>query len=663
MGKNFDIQRHPARAIYYPGKQMISLALAGISSAIFQLLGLKFAESIFGPYHETFAMVLGITLLGIALGSLIIRLFKFSFSAVLRINIIYFALFLIMFFPLLKLYSLYFTVFQPFNPVLWKLFILFLIMGTGSICFGAAIPSLIHQESHIAKESGHLLFISSIANVTGYLLMVFIIHPGFKYGDSLLIILTLLILSQLIISKKKIRSLLISSIILITASVLKVHFWNEDLLYINYKSFHNIKHLYTSLLNFEEVNRFRKFNEHFAVNKVNGRAFFFINGYTSHNLDSPNENIVAVLSSLAAPKLQDALVLGLGSGQTAGTAAEMFDKTDIVEISPIIIAKQDLLKEYNFGISYNPKTTIICDDAIRYVKTTVQKYDLVLNTVTSPLYFSSSKLYTCDFFRDVKKILKKNGIYTTWLDSRIGDNGTRIILKSLQKEFKYCWISLIGYDYFLFLCSNEPISIKQAFPVFSNSRLKDFFIKNHGIDIRSIRYAYICTDAYRCLPKKSAIPINTIDFPALEFEISSFSNVNITKFENCIINEYSFDKAKKEFFTDDSFDIYALLLYFYQQISPEFLMTKKLFDSASKKIPDINEKLKSHIIDHYIYISEKYPNASNLMKVARWLNFYKYTDLTTQYLWKVFEYEPGYHKIRFILAQNLYSRGELDKST
>ena len=47
----------------------------------------------------------------------------------------------------------------------------------------------------------------------------------------------------------------------------------------------------------------------------------------------------------------------------------------------------------------------------------------VLNTVTNPMYFSSSKLYTRDFFRLVKAHLRDDGVYTTWIGTTVGNLG------------------------------------------------------------------------------------------------------------------------------------------------------------------------------------------------------------------------------------------------
>src|SRR5262249_48218846 len=59
----------PARV---PLPVLAALVLASVASAVFQLLGVKLIESIVGPFHETFALVLSVVLLGQAIGSTLV---------------------------------------------------------------------------------------------------------------------------------------------------------------------------------------------------------------------------------------------------------------------------------------------------------------------------------------------------------------------------------------------------------------------------------------------------------------------------------------------------------------------------------------------------------------------------------------------------------------
>ena len=55
----------PGDRIRFPGRTLGALALASVASAVFQLLMIKIAECILGPFNETFALVLSSVLIGI----------------------------------------------------------------------------------------------------------------------------------------------------------------------------------------------------------------------------------------------------------------------------------------------------------------------------------------------------------------------------------------------------------------------------------------------------------------------------------------------------------------------------------------------------------------------------------------------------------------------
>ena len=156
------------------------------------------------------------------------------------------------------------------------------------------------------------------------------------------------------------------------------------------------------------------------------------------------------------------MVLGVGSGATANTVGQIFDQVTAVEINPTVLDNLFRMKEYNFDIEANPRLTLVQDDAIHFVKANTEQYSLIINTVTSPLYFSSSKLYTDDFLRSIKPRLAPGGVYVTWVDSRVGDHGLDIILNTLGRSFANCALACVKDSYFLLLCSDDPVVARQA---------------------------------------------------------------------------------------------------------------------------------------------------------------------------------------------------------
>lgn len=645
-----DIKEQPP--IKYPLKVIAALVMVSTASAVFQLLALKLSSFIFGPYRESFAMVLGITLLGIALGAAVNQFFKTRFLPFIMINLVLLSALFILFLPILKLYATNFSAFNFESAFIWKLSVLFLIMGGSSLCFGAAIPALMTRESNVAKESGQLLYIASLANVAGYILMVFVIHPLFEYGQILLIICLFLSAAAIIYTWPNKLVIAACFILLVGGMIFQRTVWDENILYLDYTSFTSPAGLRSAMADYQRAKRFRKFNETFAINTVEDRDYFFINGFTSNELGNSAEHIVGVLSSLPVEKTDSALVLGLGSGATAGTVAEIFDNVEVVEISPTIIAKQSLMKQYSFDIASKDNVKIICDDGIRYVKSTPKKYDLILNTVTSPLYFSSSKLYTCDFFRSVSRKLAKNGIYTTWLDLQTGDLGSQIIINSLKKEFEYCWIAMLRGQYFLLVCSHEPIFLKQENRIFNNAKLAEYFLKILTRPFDTCRYAFVSFNGYQCLDRD--VPLNTDDKPELEFVIAARGETSLKSLISCVGSNYDIKNVKKEI-SPDNLSPEKLAMYFLQS-NFDSDVTGLVIKKIIADYPRIEGKIPAYILNFYRENARRFPFSNNKSELADWLEHYQEYEEAERVLRQLLAENPDLYKIRYRIGRVLYEQ-------
>ena len=544
----------PTPAVAHPTHLIIALAISSVASAAFQLWLLKIAEFVSGPFRQTFALVLAISLGGIAIGSTIAYLFNVSLAALLAVNAVMLCSLMVAVPSLLVGMSAY-------NPggvlagLPWGLApLLSLLLVVGSACcFGATVPTLMRRESDVARESGFLLFIASAANVFGYLLMVFVLHPRLEYGAILSTIIAALGLAAAVALRARPRSILLVAAFVALAILAGRRFWSEDLLYLEHTAFRSRDAMRDAIHLRDSEDRFRKYDENIAISRAGGEDSLYINGYKSIVLDLPAEATVGALSSLVSPRRDKALVLGLGSGGTAGAVSHVFRHTDIVEISPLMIEKQPLMARYNLGVTSNENAHIYCDDGVRFLGTTRESYDLVVNTVTTPIYFSSGKLYTRDFLRKVKARLAPDGVYTTWVDCRAGDRGLRIMLTTLASEFKHCWASAIRAQYFLLLCSNRPLELHNEAAVYGSGPLRKFFRERHGLPVEEIRYAIIDPECFAYLTTGTPAPVNTIDLPALEFEMASPSATatnGMIEFQNFVISRYSIAGMNSNVFSE-----------------------------------------------------------------------------------------------------------------
>lgn len=516
---------------------LTALVLASVASAIFQLLMVKLAECLLGPFRETFALVIALVLLGIAVGSVLVGRFRLGFSRLMLLSLgglvwIVGGLGLIA--------RTYATVHDMAATtytglVLLRFAMLAALMGAPAIAFGATIPVLLRTQGDLARDSGKLLFVSSLSNVFGFLLMAFGLHKYFDYGVLVLVVAGLASASVLVYQRFRGTPAIAAVAFVTLGIVLHSTRWDEKLLYLDFATFNSVRGLESARQKLGTVERFKGYQDVFSLVENGDDVSFFVNGYVSVQLGSTTEPMVGALPALLAPRKDRALVLGLGSGMTTGAVGLLFDRTDAVEINSAVIENLWRMKKWNFDVGSMPGVRIFLDDGVHFVRDSKDQYTLIVNTVTSPRYFSASKLYTKDFFETVRERLTPDGLYATWLDAGIGDRGLDIVLKSLHGSFRNCWLIALRAEYFLLVCSNETIAIRQPGAVAGSKTLSGYFFDQAGIPAEWLRYSILHTHPFDLIGDPAA-PVNTLDDPVLEFEIARLGKGRIDNFVKRLVS-------------------------------------------------------------------------------------------------------------------------------
>jgi len=540
---------------------LAALAISSVGSAIFQLSAVRLTEMLLGPYRESFAYVLCVVLAGIALGSLLVNWFRIRFVPLMLANIIALCWLLGGLTWVMQLYAEYYSLAAAsyWNQVGFKLLSVSVLFLGPAITFGATIPALLNtlqvealaQGRDAARSPGYLLYIASMANAAGFVLMFLVLHKRLDYGDLLLIVALLAATSIVIVTLfgSSTRPPLVKMPLLPVGLALGLavmliggrQLWNEELLYQGHNSFKSLEAMERRIGDHATSERYKGEQDVLSISRRNGGVYFFINGKISIDMKSASEKLVGAISGVFAPDHQRAMVLGVGSGATAGAVGLLFDEVEAVEISAVILENLPRLQEHNFGIADMPNVNLVHDDAIHSVRLAEGGYSLILNTVTSPLFFSSSKLYTVEFLADVRSKLAPGGLYMSWLDSRVGDAGADIMLESVTNAFEHCGLAQLKSSYLLLLCSDRPIVAHHPLAVAQQPQLANYFREKHDIDPAGIAYQLIHTDA-AALTNSVRAPLNTLDYPALEFEMARLRKRSLADLRKRIV--LTIDSAK-----------------------------------------------------------------------------------------------------------------------
>lgn len=151
------------------------------------------------------------------------------------------------------------------------------------------------------------------------------------------------------------------------------------------------------------------------------------------NVTGPADARQALLPLLLHPAPQRALFLGLGTGVTAYSAAAMPGlQLDVVELVPeVITASAHFTADLAADVPAD-RVRLHAADARRWVRSSPQRYDLVVADNFHPARSGTAALYTVEHFAAVRQRLADGGIFCQWLPLHQLDLTT---LRSVVRSF------------------------------------------------------------------------------------------------------------------------------------------------------------------------------------------------------------------------------------
>lgn len=160
-----------------------------------------------------------------------------------------------------------------------------------------------------------------------------------------------------------------------------------------------------------------RFQTVFLVDTVSFGKVLIIDGETqSTEYDEFIYHQALVLPALLLHEFpSSALILGGGEGATAREIlnSRTIKRLIMVDIDyKVLEFAQKYLHSWHKGSFENQKMILLVQDARKYVEKTLEKFDLIYSDLPSPIEGGPAyKLYTLEFYRQLKKRLNKNGIF------------------------------------------------------------------------------------------------------------------------------------------------------------------------------------------------------------------------------------------------------------
>ena len=158
---------------------------------------------------------------------------------------------------------------------------------------------------------------------------------------------------------------------------------------------------------------------------------------------------------------QEVLYIGLGGGLTLGAVISHSDvKTiDSIEIDPLVVEAVDLyFSPYNDDALSDPRVQSHVEDGRHFLETTAKKYDVIISTPPNIWVSGVSQLFTREFYEIVDNHLTEGGILAQWIPFyEMADEDRDLILNTIRHRFRY--VSYWDYgDDVVVLASGSPLS-------------------------------------------------------------------------------------------------------------------------------------------------------------------------------------------------------------
>ena len=167
--------------------------------------------------------------------------------------------------------------------------------------------------------------------------------------------------------------------------------------------------------------------------RINGKA----DAGTSGDVDT--QLLLAHAPMLAKPGAQDAFVLGMGSGITAGALqAYPLERIDVAENCEPVIRAAKLFEDWNHHVLDNPRVHVWHEDARTVLKLRPQLYDVIITEPSNPWTIGVGDVFSREFYELAAYRLKPGGLVCQWFHTyEMQDDLLDLILRTFSSVFPY----------------------------------------------------------------------------------------------------------------------------------------------------------------------------------------------------------------------------------
>ena len=429
----------------------------------------------------SFSMMLGVFLIGIALGSfLVVVVFRSNLN--LRTVLILLQT-VIGFYVIGSLYNMELLLSTPWNSYnLQKPVFVFsryfadssALMLLPTIALGMSFPILIKMISggheHVGAGTGQIYGANTFGAILGALITGFLFLPRLGVQQSLLLIATLNLLMMMYLFRtgdyftktlRKMMTVVLAGVIL----VVNMGFPSDLLDRFFMRDSTGQKDI-RKLLYFEEglTDTVAVFKDNYGALDpdakrlvTNGVSMSAVNFIASRYM-----KLLAHLPIMLVDNPEEVLVVCFGTGQTTGAAAihPRVKAVDSVDLSGSVVRAGNVFSSQNYNALKNEKVNIILEDGRNHLLTTQKMYDVITSEPPPPRTAFTVNLYTKEYYELTKKHLNPGGIVAQWIPLHSqGKQEVFMHFKTFLSVFPHAIAWMPVANEILVIGSDRPIDI------------------------------------------------------------------------------------------------------------------------------------------------------------------------------------------------------------
>jgi spermidine synthase len=190
---------------------------------------------------------------------------------------------------------------------------------------------------------------------------------------------------------------------------------------------------------------------------------FIVNGKSDGAAvdDAATQVMGGLVGAILHPDPRSALVVGLGTGSTAGWlgAVPSMERVNVVELEPVVLDVAKACTAVNHDVLRNSKVHIRIADAREVLLTSRDRYDIVFSEPSNPYRAGIASLFTREFYEAVSARLNRGGIFLQWVQAYDIDAETvRTIYATMGDVFPQVTTWRTHEGDLLLVATREPIT-------------------------------------------------------------------------------------------------------------------------------------------------------------------------------------------------------------